>query len=351
MDRIVGGFIFPGVWQSWTETEAKHTFEALAGFGINAIFTEAESYRDDLIRLAHQLGLRWFGAIACFSDHAHQHQLLETHPELWPIDETGQHRRQMEWYIGITPTFDDYNASRLDLAEQLVGIHDLDGFFLDFIRWPIHWELELRPSQGKPLESSFDPHTLDRFQAETGIGLPKDLADTAAHAEWILTHHGAAWRDFKCAVITNFVHQAASRIRSARGDDFLLGLYAPPLPTDLLESIAGQRLADLASLVDVIAPMAYHAILHRPARWVGEVLVNIASEVPNGVLPVLQVDSAEGAEAGADWGPPVPVEEWENVLRLALDSPSVFGLIAFTGTALFCDGRGQKLQAILQGIR
>ena len=59
MDRIVGAFIFPDVWQHWTRDEAKRRLEELAGFGVNAIFTESETYRDDLIELAHERGLGW----------------------------------------------------------------------------------------------------------------------------------------------------------------------------------------------------------------------------------------------------------------------------------------------------
>ena len=168
MDRIVGAFIFPEVWQVWTDAQAETVFESLLGFGVNTICTESETYRDDLISLAHRLGLRWFGGIACFSDHARQHQILRERPEMWPIDESGARRPEMEWYIGLTPTFEDYGESRLALAEQLVRTHDLDGFFLDFIRWPIHWELELRPGKQAPHQSSFDAHTLARFQAQTG---------------------------------------------------------------------------------------------------------------------------------------------------------------------------------------
>jgi hypothetical protein len=122
----------------------------------NTLCTESETYRDDLIALAHGLGLRWFGGIACFSDHAHGHQVLNDRPEMWPIDESGARRPGMEWYIGLTPSFEDYAGSRLDLAERLVRAHDLDGFLLDFIRWPVHWELERRPDAAQPLQSSFD---------------------------------------------------------------------------------------------------------------------------------------------------------------------------------------------------
>ena len=271
------------------------------------------------IDVAHRLGLRWFGGIACFSDHAHGHQVLRERPELWPIDETGARRPPMEWYIGVTPSFDDHNASRLDVAERLVGEHALDGFLLDFIRWPVHWELELRPGAPPPLQSSFDPHTLARFQSEAGIRLPADLTDAARCAAWILAHHRPAWQAFRCRIITDFCRRAVVRLRAARGPELTLGLYALPLPGPSLAWIAGQQLGDLAPLVDVIAPMAYHAILHRPPQWVGDTVQAFARACPGQVLPVLQVDSSEGAAAGADWGPPISSGECQAVLQLALD--------------------------------
>jgi hypothetical protein len=280
MGRIVGAFIFPDVWEQWTEDEAKQQLDNLAGFGVNAIFTESETYRDDLIEWTHERGFRWFGAIACFSDHANDHQLLRKRPELWPVEESGRPRPQMEWYIGVTPTFNDYNQSILERAQRVVEAHSLDGLFLDFIRWPIHWELEARAGAPTPSQSSFD---------------------------------------------------------------LMLGLYVPPLPCDELESWAGQRLSELSSLVDVISPMAYHAILHRSPPWVGEVIADLSTQVHHPLLPVLQVDSEGGKEAGADWGPPIPLEEWESVVRLVSESPTVSGLVAFTGTALLGEGRGESL--------
>ncbi len=343
MGRIVGAFIFPDVWQQWTEDEAKHQLDNLAGFGVNALFTESDTYRDDLIEWAHQRGFQFFGAIACFSDHANGHQLLGQRPELWPVEASGRRRPQMEWYIGVTPTFDDHNQLILKRAQHVVETYSLDGLFLDFIRWPIHWELEARAGGPTPSQSSFDPHTQQRFQEATGIQLPGKLAGIADRARWILNHHSGQWRDFKCSVITDFVGQMVTRLRAVREDDLMLGLYVPPLSCDGLESWAGQRLSDLSSLVDVISPMAYHAILHRSPPWVGEVIAEVSTQVSHPLLPVVQVDSEEGKEAGADWGPPIPLEEWESVVRLVLESPDVSGLVAFTGTALLSEGRGERL--------
>jgi len=342
-EQIIGAFLFPDVWKNWDERKA-HTFcESLAGFGVNAICTESESYKDDTIEICHQHGLKWLGGISVFSDHSHQNKIFDTRPELLPINEDGKPRPQMEWYQGITPTYQDYNQSRLELAEKIIQAHNLDGFFLDFIRWPIHWELELRPTAGRPLQSSFDPHTLTRFQQETKIIIPESLLTPAKQAAWILSEHLQQWADFRCNIISDFVKRAASNLRAIRPDIFL-GAYTLPLEPADLEVISGQRLSDFATQLDLVSPMLYHAFIHRNAAWVNQIINTCASVIPEKLLPVVQVDSAEGAEAGVDWGPPISIDEWKTITRSSLQNPASRGLIAFTGTSLFRDDRGQVLK-------
>src|SRR5215213_1308922 len=104
MYRTIGAFIFPAVWESWSLNKASDMFKSLQDFGVNTIATESETYRDDLIELAHRLNMRFVGGIACFSEHGRNHQLLRDRPELWPVLESGERRSLMEWYIGVTPT-------------------------------------------------------------------------------------------------------------------------------------------------------------------------------------------------------------------------------------------------------
>jgi len=333
-ERIFGAFLFAEDWQPWSPSEASSQFDVLAARGVNAVFTEAETYRDDLIEAAHHAGLSFIGGIACFSDHAHQNQVLEQRPELWPIDASGARRTPMEWYVGVTPTFEDYAAGRLALAEQLVAQHALDGFVLDFIRWPIHWELELRPGAVREPESSFDAHTLDRFQAETGMRLPSGLADTAAQSGWIRAHAASEWLTFKCTVTTDFVRECAMRLRAVRRQPLSLGVFTLPLPPAELPAVAGQRLVDLAPLVDWVAPMAYHAILHRPTAWVADIVEATAQAAPGQVLPVVQISPAAGSASGADWGPPISADEAGEVLRLATERTDSRGVVAFPGSAV-----------------
>jgi hypothetical protein len=69
---------------------------------------------------------------------------------------------------------------------------------------------------------------------------------------------------------------------------------------------------------------------------------------PDNVLPVLQVDSAEGEVFGSDWGRAVPVEEWRRIACHAAQRQDTLGMVAFTGTALFADQRGEMLADCLR---
>ena len=60
------------------------------------------------------------------------------------------------------------------------------------------------------------------------------------------------------------------------------------------------------------------------------------------------VDSREGPALGSDWGSPVAAEEWERIAGDTLGLPGVGGCVAFTGTGLEFDKRGETLRRLLQ---
>lgn len=341
-EPIIGAFIFWRVLTGWSMDEAARRLAALRAFGVNTLFTEAEAYRDDLIALAHRLDLRFVGGLACFLDLSGDARILERRPELWPVLETGERRPKMAWYTGLTPTFEDYQQQRLTLMAQALDRHDLDGYLLDFVRWPLHWEAETRPGAPRPPDSSFDPHTVRRFLAESGLAMPAGLQAAAAQARWILDEHRAAWIDFKCQVIADFVAQAAALTAHHRA---WLGAYLVPVDEDRRAALVGQRARDLAPLVDLLLPMTYHSIVHQPPEWVTAVAADVAAHAPGRVLPVVQV-AVEPDPDTDDYAPPrpLPVEEWAQVAAAAYRLPGGRGLVAFTGMDLFDEGRGQALR-------
>lgn len=343
---IVGAFVFPDFWEEAFPANSK--LAHLRGCGVNAIMTECDSYELRALDAAHKAGLRFFAGVACFSDHASNFRCLRKRPKLWPVLENGRRRPQMEWYVGMSPTDRSRQEEALAEIRSIARSYPVDGIFLDFARWPLHWEIELRPERGKPLDSSFDAATLAMFEEATGA-LPRDLDTTSARAAWIHRNRLAEWVEFKCKVVNNFVSEAREVLKEAKADAEL-GIYVVPDVTGLTEPLTGQRINDLAPLVDWIAPMLYHNILLQPPTWIASTLAPVVKVAGKKTLPVLQADSNRDPDVGGDWGPPMSDTDWSEALSQVAARSDIGGLIVFPGIALM-GGRGTSLRAALGARR
>jgi hypothetical protein len=292
----------------------------------------------------HNAGLRFFAGVACFSDHASNFRSLRKRPELWPVLENGQRRQQMEWYVGIAPTDRSRQIEALEEIKSIARSYPVDGIFLDFARWPLHWEIELRPGRDRPLDSSFDPATLAMFEEAAGA-LPRDLENTSARAAWIRRNRLGEWVEFKCKVVNDFVREAQSTLKAANANAEL-GIYVVPDVNGLTEPLTGQRIKDLAPLVDWVAPMHYHNILLQPPAWIASALAPVVEVAGKKTLPVLQADSNRSPDVSGDWGPPMSDDDWRETLSQVIAMDEIGGLIVFPGMALMA-GRGASLRAAL----
>ena len=339
---IVGAFVFPDFWDDAFGVNSK--LARLRDCGVNAIMTESDSYELSALAATHNAQLRFFAGVACFSDHASSFRTLHKRPELWPILENGQRRRQMEWYIGMSPTDRHRQDEALEEIKSVARSYPVDGIFLDFARWPFHWEIELRPERDRPLDSSFDAATLSMFEEAAGA-LPRGLETTSARAAWIRRNRLAEWVEFKCKVVSDFVTEARNALREAK-TDAELGIYTVPNVNGLTEPLTGQRIQDLAPLVDWIAPMLYHNILLQPPAWIASTLAPVVKVAGKKTLPVLQADSNRSPDVGGDWGPPMSDDNWRETLSQVVARDDIGGLIVFPGMSLM-GRRGASLRAAL----
>jgi hypothetical protein len=254
----------------------------------------------------------------------------------------------MEWYIGITPTDAAHQRDLLSRIRSIVTTYQVDGLLLDFIRWPLHWEIEFRPGQPRPLDSSFDTRTIELFEEATGLQLPADLTTVAQRAAWIRNLHAQEWIDYKCRVITDFVREARKTVKGARADA-ALGVFTVPDIDGQTEALTGQRIRDLAPLADFIAPMLYHNILLRPPGWVGEAVSKVVKMAgARKTLPVVQADSNRDTTVPGDWGPPMSLENWKATLaEVRGNFDSLAGILIFPGTSLVGNGRGELMRNML----
>ena len=341
---IVGAFVFPEFWTDFAR--AKETLASLRKRGVNAIMTESDAYDLAAIEETHEAGLRFYAGVACFSDHASNFRLLKERPELWPILEDGSPRPKLEWYVGMTPAD---RRRQLDVLASIGAIarnYPIDGLFLDFVRWPLHWEIELRPGRPRPLDSSFDAATLAKFEEATGIALGPRLETISAKAEWIRRRRPREWVDFKCKIVTDFVREARRVLTQAKFDA-RLGIYVVPNVEGLTERLTGQRIGDLAPLVDWVSPMLYHNILLRPPSWIASALADVVATAGPKALPVIQADSNRDSALAADWGPPMTDADWSAALTQVAARRDISGFVAFPGMALM-GPRGEALRTVVR---
>ncbi|MYD09922.1 MAG: hypothetical protein F4X02_07740 [Chloroflexi bacterium] len=331
----IGAYLPSQIWRSWTPAEAEIELARYKGYGINAIFAEADHYRRDIIAIAQNHGLRFYGGMACFNNS----DALAQNPNLHPVGRDGRRRPKMNWYVGITPTCQAYAQARLNTLTEMARSYQLDGVWLDFIRWPLHWERELRADTPTPLEASFDEHTLSRFVEYAAVDIP--TGTTSQKADWILSERKAEWIDFKCAIITDFVARAKAIV-----DTHLpgkpLGLDIVPARPPQRERLLGQRLRDLSAYADCFSPMLYHHALGFSTEWMSERLDDMAAQSDRPLIPFVQVD------AFVDEDGPFSARDWERALEAVLSHGSCKGLIAFRGDMLHSNGRGRSLGNLLR---
>ncbi len=146
--------------------------------------------------------------------------------------------------------------------------------------------------------------------------------------------------------MTEFVGEAQSVLKESRPDAGL-GVYVVPDVNGLAESLTGQRVGDLAPLVDWVAPMLYHNILLQPPSWIAPALADVVSMAGPKALPVVQADSNRDPAAAADWGPPMADADWNAALTEVASQRGVAGLVVFPGMAL----PGSRGEALRQMVR
>ncbi|MCY4020088.1 MAG: hypothetical protein OXG39_11830 [Chloroflexi bacterium] len=144
---MIGAYLGSPDWRLRSSKLAEAELKRYKRYGVNAIFAEADHYPHEFIQIAHDNDLLFFGGLNCFSNN----DALTHNSKLHPVCRDGRLRPQMNWYIGVTPTCQTYAQSRLNVLRRLAQTYQLDGIWLDFIRWPLHWEQELRNDTPAPL--------------------------------------------------------------------------------------------------------------------------------------------------------------------------------------------------------
>jgi len=283
----------------------------LQSWGCTAIFG---GYQDPaFVAAAQTAGLKLYAEFSCFVGA----EWWEKFPASRPVTAEGRPLENEDWYYGVNPTAPPVRQARLEALAQLLTGYPLDGVWLDFIRWPCHWEA---PDPERP-QTSFDPATLARFSQESGLPIP--LGEIPAVARFLLDRHEAAWTGWRCWQITTWVAQARAVLERVR-PGALLGLFGVPWRLadydGAILKIIGQDYQALGPYLDVFSPMVYHRMCGQPPAWIGQVAAEIHALSGKPVWPIIQ---------SIDRPDPLPVEEYAQALDAAQADPAE-GVLVFT---------------------
>lgn len=276
--------------------------------GVTTLVAKAGKISSSMISASRAAGLRVIGSMPCYVDRA---GYTRKSARLRPVGADGRQFEQMEWYAGLIPTEAEFNDTLVARSAHLAADRDLDGLILDFIRWPLHWELELRPG-ATPRLGSFDPVTLEDFQRWSEKMLPEGAV---AAARCIEQHLQQEWWDYRCSVISDVVRRISRVIRRERPDMWLAAFLVPAEEVKR-RRLVGQSVADLSTLVDAFIPMTYHAILHRPYAWITSITGDVAAHTDRPVITMIQATSDAG-DPSIDWGPPITARAFAEAFALA----------------------------------
>jgi hypothetical protein len=284
----------------------------LRSMGCTAIFGGCED--PDFVAASHAAGMSLYAEFGCFVGQA----WWERMPESRPITVDGTLVPPDGWYYGVNPSIPAVRRELLAALEKLLVEHELDGVWLDFIRWPCHWEV---PVPALP-RTSFDPFTLAAFCQDTGNDIP--VADPPAAVRRLLGELEEEWTAWRCTQITSWVADARAVMRRIR-PQALLGLFGVPWRlsdrSGAILSIIGQDYRALGQHVDVFSPMVYHRMCGHPVEWIGDVTAEVGVLGGKPVWPIIQSVDEPSILSAAEYG---------QALDAALCHPAADGVLVFT---------------------
>lgn len=295
----------------------------LKQWNINAVFTPFMERKN--IKTLSKQGIQVFVDMTCFQGDEH----WKVHPKSRPINSEGNAVQKIKWYAPVCPSQEWLRESIKEKVSRTASQKEIEGIWLDFIRYPVHWEVP----KPKIEQSCFCALCLSKFQKESGITVPADLKNVKQKASWILGNHKDEWIDWKCRNIAGFVKEVRDSIKAVN-PDCLVGLFGVPWKADEeSREIAGQDYKLLGEVVDVISPMVYYPLVQKPKAWAAEIIQYVSTESGRPVWPILYAGDPQH---------PVSFEEIQSGVRLVSESGAE-GVLVISFNELVSKGYVQKL--------
>ncbi len=322
MDKTVGFY-----WEAKPES-TQHELVLLNQMGTRVVIVPHQAVTLSLLQSVRTFNMQVYVDFSLFVGE----QWWHTFPDSIPVDSDGKLFQVDGWYAPVCPNHAAMRRHHLEnismLMERFGGL--IDGVWLDFIRYPVRWEVE-HPTLR---QTCFCHHCLRLFLGQEDRNYTPE--ETRKYARTITSERLAEWIEWKCRRITEFVKDVRG-IVSQNQPRVRLGIFALPWRlTDhggAIRAIAGQDIELLAPYLDVISPMTYNKLCYRPIAWIEQIVQDFSRRTRSPILPVVQ---------SLDVPSPLSEEELDAAMDIALHAPSQ-GVVVFTLEPLVSDGSKQSI--------
>ncbi len=299
--------------EPFTTMDESELIEWLQEHAINAVFVYSNE-KEEILKLLNEAGIHCYQEFTVFASR----RLYQEHPEWRPITKEGEEMQPDGWYYGLNPNHPTLRKKRLDDLGRRLENPWIQGFWLDFIRFPVRWEKK----NPRIEQASFDEHSLNQFEKFIGEKL-STRNSIAKKSSYILEEKLDKWTSFKIESIRSWVEQANALIKEKR-PNALTGLFGVPWREEdfhnAIHRIVGQDFQGLSSWVDVFSPMVYHRLLGRDVDWIATVTKSVKQQTNKQVWPIVQAMSQPDS---------LSAEEFREALWTGA-STSKTGVILFT---------------------
>ncbi len=174
------------------------------------------------------------------------------------------------------------------LAEEIVTRYDVDGFQLDYIRYPASFPAD-RFSYRKTTWGYTDVARA-AFKAQYGVD-PVDIDPKSPDFEMLWK----AWNDYKVAQVSNFVHKVTDDIRQKRPGIQISAAVFPDANSALALKHQDWRTWALNGWINFYAPMTLTSAIKVVDRDTRNMLVSTQNKIPvySGIFGPFNENSAE----------------------------------------------------------
>ena len=306
--------------------------------GVNAIFVHSGSLDQTTIQRARQESCMVFAEFATLNGDYGKY--VEKHPEVHPIDATGNPVSRATWFMGACPTDPGFRAYRMDALREFLRESPVDGVWMDYL----HWHAQFEDPYPLFFKTCFNESCLQDFAKWADLEVEGE--STAEKAEWILMNAPAKWEDWRVSVLGDWAREFRAIVKEIRPDALVGNYHCAWKDEDLWGArrrCLGLDFDALAPYVDVFSPMPYHGRSGMPPEYVEEYVEYFSQRH--------QVFTAPGRYprlwpiVQAHDEPYIPPEELARVLEYGLSAKSS-GVMMFTSGSVA--GDPGKLEAMKQ---